>query len=93
MSNVILEIKDLSLSFTTGDSIVSILQKINLKIYAGEIVGLVGESGSGKSVTALAISKLLPENITHFTNGSINFDGTDILNSSEKVVAPMMDAI
>ena len=69
MSNVILEIKDLSLSFTTGDSIVSILQKINLKIYAGEIVGLVGESGSGKSVTALAISKLLPENITHFTNG------------------------
>jgi peptide/nickel transport system ATP-binding protein len=87
MSNVILEIKDLSLSFTTGDSLVSILQKINLKIYAGEIVGLVGESGSGKSVTALAISKLLPENITHFTNGSINFDGTDILNSSEKVVA------
>jgi peptide/nickel transport system ATP-binding protein len=87
MSNVILEIKDLSLSFTTGDSIVSILQKINLKIYAGEIVGLVGESGSGKSVTALAISKLLPENITHFTNGSINFNGTDILNSSEKVVA------
>ena len=89
MNKVILEIKDLSLSFTTGESIVSILQKINLEIRAGEIVGLVGESGSGKSVTALAISKLLPENITHITNGSINFDGTDIVNSNEQMVAKL----
>jgi oligopeptide/dipeptide ABC transporter ATP-binding protein len=89
MTKIVLDVKDLSLSFTTGESIVSILQEINLKIYEGEVVGLVGESGSGKSVTALAISKLLPENITHFTNGSINFDGINILDSSEQEVAKL----
>jgi oligopeptide/dipeptide ABC transporter ATP-binding protein len=85
----ILDMQDLSLSFQTGENEVSILKSVELQIAPGEIVGLVGESGSGKSVTALAISKLLPEEITRFTSGSINFDGLDILKSDEKSVAAL----
>lgn len=89
MIPLILEIQNLSLSFRTGGSEVSILKNVKLQIASGEIVGLVGESGSGKSVTALAISKLLPEKITRFISGSINFDGNDILKSDESTVAKL----
>lgn len=89
MSSLIVDIQDLSLSFQTDGSEVSILKNVKLQIAAGEIVGLVGESGSGKSVTALAISKLLPDKIARFTSGSINFDGRDILTSDEASVAEL----
>ncbi len=89
MSSLILDIQNLSLSFHTNGSEVSILKNVKLQITSGEIVGLVGESGSGKSVTALAISKLLPEKITQFTSGSIDFDGNDILKSDESSVAEL----
>jgi len=89
MSSLILDIQNLSLSFHTSGSEVSILKNVKLQIASGEIVGLVGESGSGKSVTALAISKLLPEKITRFTSGSIDFDGNDILKSNESSVAEL----
>lgn len=89
MSPLILDIQNLSLSFQTNGTEVSILKNVKLQIAAGEIVGLVGESGSGKSVTALAISKLLPEKIAKFTSGSINFDGSDILKSEESAVAEL----
>lgn len=89
MSSLILDIQDLSLSFHTNGSEVSILKNVKLQIASGEIAGLVGESGSGKSVTALAISKLLPEKITRFTSGSIDFDGNAILQSDESTVAEL----
>jgi len=89
MSELVLDIKDLSLSFLTSGTPVSILKSVELQIAAGEIVGLVGESGSGKSVTALAISKLLPTQITTFSSGSIYFNGMDILTSSEESVAQL----
>lgn len=89
MSSLILDMQDLSLSFQTSGSEVSILKNVKLQIGSGEIIGLVGESGSGKSVTALAISKLLPEKITRFTSGSIDFDGNDILKSNESTIAKL----
>jgi len=89
MSDLVLDIKDLSLSFETEGSSASILKNVELQIGPGEIVGLVGESGSGKSVTALAISKLLPTRITKFSSGSILFNGIDILLSSESEVAKL----
>ncbi|MGQ3293629.1 MAG: ATP-binding cassette domain-containing protein, partial [Shinella sp.] len=44
--NVVLSVKDLTVGF--GSNIV--LDKLNLDIYRGEILGFVGASGTGKSV-------------------------------------------
>lgn len=58
MSEAILEIKNLSISF--GEN--PILKNISISIPKGKIVGIVGESGSGKSITSLATMGLLPKN-------------------------------
>ena len=44
-----------------------------LTLARGERVGLIGESGSGKSVTAAALTGLLPEELQ--TSGTVRLDG------------------
>ncbi|MHA6684335.1 ABC transporter ATP-binding protein [Mesorhizobium sp. A556] len=73
----LLEIENLSLHI--GDT--SILKGVDLTIAPGEVMGLVGESGSGKSMTALAVMQLLPNGAR--ADGSITFDGIDILKATE----------
>lgn len=45
----LLEVKDLIREFPAGETTIQVLKKINLSIYAGELVAIVGQSGSGKS--------------------------------------------
>ena len=54
--DVVLDIKDLSVSFGG----VAAVKRVSFDIHRGETVALVGESGSGKSVTALSVLRLLP---------------------------------
>jgi peptide/nickel transport system ATP-binding protein len=58
------------------------LQGISFAVDRGEILGLVGESGSGKSLTALAITGLLPL-IGGRVTGAIRFDGQDLTQLAE----------
>ena len=51
---------------------------VSLEIGAGETVALLGESGCGKSMTALALTRLLPEG-GRVAGGKISFDGQDVL--------------
>jgi phospholipid/cholesterol/gamma-HCH transport system ATP-binding protein len=64
----ILSVKDLTVGF--GDKIV--LDKLNLDIYRGEILGFVGASGAGKSVLMRTVLRLLPRR-----SGSIEILGAD----------------
>ncbi len=44
-----IELKDVSRTYQMGDQIVAALDRVNLKIDAGEFVAIIGPSGSGKS--------------------------------------------
>ena len=55
----LLEVRNLSVSFSGLRGPTRVLDDLSFSIERGEIVGLVGESGSGKSVTSLAIMGLL----------------------------------
>ena len=55
------------------------LTDISFALDRGEILGLVGESGSGKSLTALAVTGLLPLIGGRISAGEVVFDGTDLV--------------
>ena len=78
MSQPLLHIKDLEISFQKDKVFVPVIQKISYELFPNEILGIVGESGSGKSVSSLAIMGLLPKTISKITNGTIVFEGKDI---------------
>lgn len=84
MTQPVLEIEDLHLSFPGYKADVHALNHVSLRIDRGEIVGVVGESGSGKSVTAMLAMRLLPEGSYHIHQGRVSLLGEDVLNASEK---------
>lgn len=79
----LLDIRDLSVAFRTGDQETLAVDRVTFTIDQGETVALVGESGSGKSVTALSILKLLSYPPAAHPSGSIIFKGEDLLRADE----------
>jgi len=75
----LLDVHDLSVSFTGYDGVARAVDGVDLTVGDGETVGLVGESGCGKSVTALAILRLIdpPGHIAH--GSSVRLEGRDLL--------------
>ena len=55
---------------------------VNLRVGAGEILGVMGESGSGKSTLATTVLRLLPA-YAHPTAGAVLFEGRDVLTMRE----------
>ncbi|HHX8450604.1 TPA: ABC transporter ATP-binding protein [Vibrio diabolicus] len=83
-SKTILSVNNLSVSFTTNDGIVDAVKNVSFDLKAGETLSIVGESGSGKSVSTNALMKLLPDNAILHTNSSIMFEGSSILDKTER---------
>ena len=79
MSNKLLSIKNLELSFKMYEGTLNVLKKINLELEKGEKVALVGESGSGKSVTSLSINRLIPDPPGKIVGGEILYKNNDLL--------------
>ncbi|WP_027910722.1 ABC transporter ATP-binding protein [Pseudomonas sp. URMO17WK12:I4] len=80
----LVEIRDLSVAFVSGDNSRSVVKHISFDIRRGETLALVGESGSGKSVTAHSILRLLPYPLAQHPCGSITYAGQDLLKLNEK---------
>ena len=80
----ILKIQNLNVSFSSKNEDIEVLHNVSFSIKSNEIIAVVGESGSGKSVTSLSIMGLLPKGISKITSGSIEFEGKDLSNVSQK---------
>src|SRR5262245_7960545 len=73
MSDVILELNDVSRSFKKGNVPIPVLQHIDLKINKLEFLCLVGESGCGKTTSGKILSGLLKP-----SSGQVLFQGRDV---------------
>jgi len=83
MADPLLSIRDLSVDFATPGGLVHAVRDVSFDVAPGETLALVGESGSGKSVSALSILQLLPYPTARHPNGSIQFEGQELLGSDE----------
>src|SRR5713226_2362456 len=74
-----LEVKDLTVTFSTADGLVQAVRGVNFALEAGKTLGVVGESGSGKSVTMQTIIGLTRG---AQVSGQALFEGQDLLAMS-----------
>ncbi|QDZ42318.1 ABC transporter ATP-binding protein [Corynebacterium sp. sy039] len=83
MTQPLVELKDLHISFSSTTGTVEAVRGVNLSIYPGQSIAIVGESGSGKSTTAMSIIGLLP-GTGKVTSGEICYEGKNIAHLSNK---------
>lgn len=79
---VVIEAKGLTKELPMGKIVIHALCGVDLRIHAGEMVGIVGPSGSGKSTLLGLIGGL--DSPTH---GTIAIDGVDITHMGENQLA------
>jgi len=80
----LLEIENLSTHYVSskGTRVVRAVDRVSLRIDAGETLGIVGESGSGKSTLALTILRVLPP-AARIVAGRMLFEGEDLVQKSD----------
>ncbi|OMH27747.1 ABC transporter ATP-binding protein [Tersicoccus phoenicis] len=71
------------LTVTIGDR--AVVDTVTFAVPDGGRFGIIGESGSGKTLTALAVTGLLPASAS--VTGSVDLDGRELLGASERELA------
>ena len=77
----VLEVDGLSVERLRRGGADTIVTSVSLSVRAGETIGIVGESGSGKSMTARAITGLLPPGLV--ARGAVRYGGRNLLTQRE----------
>ncbi|MGI8829075.1 MAG: ABC transporter ATP-binding protein [Candidatus Limnocylindria bacterium] len=83
-TDALLSVRDLEVTFGSGDRVVHAVNGISYDLAPGETLGIVGESGCGKSVSSLAIMRLLPKPAAHVPSGSVILEGQDLMELSDE---------
>ena len=79
MTDNLLEIKNLTVEYTTEGDVVHAVNGVDLCIRHGESLGLVGETGAGKTTTALSVLNLISTPPGTIKSGEIIFEGQNLL--------------
>ena len=77
----LLAVSDLRVTLRTARGPADAVRGVGFELRRGETLGLIGESGSGKSVTALALTGLLPEHAV--VRGSVRFAGRELVGLAD----------
>ncbi|MBN2147404.1 MAG: ABC transporter ATP-binding protein [Anaerolineales bacterium] len=82
-NDVLIQIRDLSVTYHTRIGSVSAVDKVSFNIYRSEILGLVGESGCGKSTLGKALMRMImpPGEIS---GGQVIVNGEDVMTFDDK---------
>lgn len=80
----LLDVRELSIRFRSEDGFMDAVKNVSFSVNEGESLAIVGESGSGKSVTALSLTRLLPEPPAEIVGGEITFRGEAIFGMAPK---------
>lgn len=87
-----LKVENLKITFESDGNKTEAVKGVSFAISKGESVAIVGESGSGKTVTAMSLTRLLPNPPACVVDGKIIFEGTDILKANEKALQKIRGA-
>jgi ABC-type dipeptide/oligopeptide/nickel transport system ATPase component len=79
----LLRVRNLGVSFRSGGVESMASSGVTYDLSPGEILAVVGESGSGKSVSALALTRLLPPEPACMIAGSVQLQGRELVGLSE----------
>ena len=80
----LLDVQTLTTRFHTRNDVVHAVEDVSFSVEKGQTIGIVGESGSGKSVTCYSLIGLIPQPPGKIHSGQAIFDGTDILQATDK---------
>jgi peptide/nickel transport system ATP-binding protein/oligopeptide transport system ATP-binding protein len=83
MTEPLLDVQDLQVSFATEDGLVRAVDGVSFTLERGEVLAIVGESGSGKSVTVMTLMGLTRSPNAQFA-GSARLRGGDLITASEQ---------
>ncbi len=91
----VFSVKDLSISFRSGDQIQLAVEGVSFEIIAGKTLAIVGESGSGKTVSSLSMMSLLQRGKAIFNGGQFSFQSSSFFNGPdhEMFIKPTSDVL
>ncbi|MFX1385324.1 MAG: tetratricopeptide repeat protein [Promethearchaeota archaeon] len=82
---LVVEVRNLTKTYSLGDHMITALNKVNLKIKKGEYIAIVGPSGSGKSTLIHCIGALdIPDSGQIIYNIDGDGTGSDIVTMKKK---------
>jgi oligopeptide/dipeptide ABC transporter ATP-binding protein len=86
MAEHLLDVRDLSVLLARREERAALVDRLSFGVSAGEVLSIVGESGCGKTLTARALIGLTRSNPSFLVEGSIVFEGSELLTMDERAL-------